>query len=44
MPRPAATATLRVHAAHEDIPFTKATTADVHAEIAALAPWLGPTV
>jgi uncharacterized protein YcaQ len=31
---------LRVHATHEDEPFTKATTAAVKAEISALAAWL----
>ncbi len=31
---------LRVHALHQDVPFTKAMTAAVHAEIAELAAWL----
>src|SRR3954469_2549652 len=35
---------LRVHAIHEDVPFTRATAADVDAEIEALAAWLGLTV
>jgi uncharacterized protein YcaQ len=32
---------LRVDAIHEDLPFTKATTAAVHAQLADLAAWLG---
>jgi uncharacterized protein len=32
---------LRVHAVHQDVRFTRAITADVDAEIAALAAWLG---
>jgi uncharacterized protein len=35
---------LRVHAIHEDVPFTRAIAADVDAEIDALAGWLGLTV
>jgi uncharacterized protein YcaQ len=35
---------LRVHAIHEDVPFTRAIAAGVDAEIDALAGWLGPTV
>ena len=31
---------LRVHAVHQDVRFTRAITADVDAEIAALAAWL----
>lgn len=34
-------AILRVHAIHQDIPFTGAITRAVHAELAALASWLG---
>jgi uncharacterized protein len=33
--------TLRVHAIHEDVRFTRAMTKAVRAEIAALASWLG---
>jgi uncharacterized protein YcaQ len=32
---------LRVDAIHEDVPFTKAMSAAVHAELAELATWLG---
>jgi uncharacterized protein YcaQ len=32
---------LRVHAIHEDIPFTRQTHADVQAELTALADWIG---
>jgi uncharacterized protein YcaQ len=32
---------LRVHAIHEDAPFTDAVRASVHAEIRELARWLG---
>jgi uncharacterized protein YcaQ len=32
---------LRVHAIHRDVPFTRATTAGVRAELAALATWRG---
>jgi uncharacterized protein len=32
---------LRVHAIHEDVPFSRATAAAVHREIRALADWLG---
>jgi uncharacterized protein YcaQ len=32
---------LRVHAIHEDVPFTRAMTADVEAELDDLASWLG---
>ena len=35
---------LRVHAIHEDAPFTRATAADVDAEIDALGAWLGLSV
>jgi uncharacterized protein YcaQ len=35
---------LRVHAIHEDVTFTRATAADVDAEIDALGAWLGLTV
>ncbi|MEU5553843.1 crosslink repair DNA glycosylase YcaQ family protein [Micromonospora sp. NPDC047793] len=35
---------LVVNAVHEDVPFTAAMTADVHAEIESLAAWLGLTV
>ncbi|MFU8873068.1 DNA glycosylase AlkZ-like family protein [Micromonospora sp. SL4-19] len=34
-------AVLRVDAIHEDVPFTPEVTASVHAELAALASWLG---
>ena len=33
--------TLRVRAIHQDVPFTRAMTADVDAEIESLATWLG---
>jgi len=33
--------TLRLHAIHQDVPFTHAMTAAVHAELEALASWLG---
>jgi hypothetical protein len=33
--------TLQVHAVHEDVPFTRTITAAVHAELEALASWLG---
>ena len=33
--------TLRVHAIHQDVPFTRAITARVDAELEALASWLG---
>jgi len=36
--------TLTVHALHEDAPFTGEMRADVHAEIEALAAWLGVAV
>jgi uncharacterized protein YcaQ len=32
---------LRVHAIHEDVRFTRAVTKAVHAELEALAAWLG---
>ena len=32
---------LRVHAIHQDVPFTRATTKAVHAELDDLAGWLG---
>jgi len=35
------TARLRVHAVHQDVPFTRAMTKAVHAELHALAQWLG---
>jgi uncharacterized protein YcaQ len=34
---------LRVHAIHQDVRFTRAITAAVHAELEALASWLGLT-
>ena len=34
-------ASLQVHAVHQDVPFTRAMTAAVHAELEALAYWLG---
>jgi uncharacterized protein YcaQ len=36
--------TLRIHAIHQDIPFTHAITTAVHAELEALASWLGLTI
>ena len=33
--------TLRVHAIHQDVPFTRVVTGAVHAELEALASWLG---
>jgi uncharacterized protein len=33
--------TLDVHAVHQDVPFTRVTTAAVQAELEALAQWLG---
>jgi uncharacterized protein len=35
------TARLHVHAVHQDVPFTRAITKAVHAELHALAQWLG---
>lgn len=35
------TSTLKVHAIHQDVPFTRAMTTDVHAELEALASWIG---
>jgi len=35
------TSTLRVHAVHQDVRFTRAITTAVHAELEALASWLG---
>jgi uncharacterized protein YcaQ len=32
---------LRVHAVHADVPFSKAMSTAIHAEIRALAAWLG---
>ncbi|MGH2489393.1 MAG: DNA glycosylase AlkZ-like family protein, partial [Candidatus Limnocylindria bacterium] len=34
---------LRVHAIHQDVRFTRAITAEVNAELEALASWLGLT-